>query len=283
MRVTCANSKVGILSWYEGELGWRAGQGGSLPMSEDRGFRERMARARRAARRTLNVLGDRVFWRLSRTEIKRLLERYGDCGAEGIYEIFDRYRGMGWYRRVGASQVRSEFTSLFNEVWVRQPRIVMEIGTARGGSLLAWCRLAETLAISIDLPGGIHGGGYAAPRAKLYEEFAHGRKGVKVALLREDSHQEKTKTLVSSLLQGRRIDFLFIDGDHTYTGVKRDFELWKPLVANQGMVAFHDIVDHPQQPSIDIRRFWKELRASFITREFVQDYASGFGIGVVYL
>lgn len=234
-------------------------------------------------RRMLNNLGDRLFWSVSRREIRGLLKTYGGGSAEGIYEIFERYRGMGWYRFVGATQRRNEFEALIEAVRARRPRIIVEIGTARGGSLLAWCRVAAELVISIDLPGGIHGGGYVTPRAKLYREFTHGRNAVRVALLRENSHRERTRVLVSDLLRGRPIDFLFIDGDHTYQGVKKDFELWSPLVARTGMLAFHDIVNHPDQPTIDVYRFWREMRDSFRTREFVQDYGAGYGIGVVDL
>jgi hypothetical protein len=30
------------------------------------------------------------------------------------------------------------------------------------------------------------------------------------------------------------VDFLFIDGDHTYEGVKKDFEMYSPLVRREG-------------------------------------------------
>jgi hypothetical protein len=36
------------------------------------------------------------------------------------------------------------------------------------------------------------------------------------------------------------IDFLFIDGDHSYEAVKRDWEEWSPHVVPSGHVAFHD-------------------------------------------
>lgn len=36
------------------------------------------------------------------------------------------------------------------------------------------------------------------------------------------------------------IMLLFIDGDHSYAGVKRDIESWMPLLASGGKVAFHD-------------------------------------------
>lgn len=36
------------------------------------------------------------------------------------------------------------------------------------------------------------------------------------------------------------LDFLFIDGDHTYEGVSRDADLWRPLVKPGGLIAYHD-------------------------------------------
>jgi len=39
----------------------------------------------------------------------------------------------------------------------------------------------------------------------------------------------------------RPIRLLFIDGDHSYEGVKMDYDLWSPFVSLHGFVAFHDI------------------------------------------
>jgi len=39
-----------------------------------------------------------------------------------------------------------------------------------------------------------------------------------------------------------KIDFLFIDGDHSYNSVKEDFELWFPKLITGGIIAFHDAV-----------------------------------------
>jgi predicted O-methyltransferase YrrM len=38
----------------------------------------------------------------------------------------------------------------------------------------------------------------------------------------------------------RPIDFLFIDGDHAYDGVKHDFEAFRPWLTDRAVVAFHD-------------------------------------------
>jgi len=37
-----------------------------------------------------------------------------------------------------------------------------------------------------------------------------------------------------------KIDLLFIDGDHSYKGVKSDIKLWLPKVKIGGFVLFHD-------------------------------------------
>jgi predicted O-methyltransferase YrrM len=37
-----------------------------------------------------------------------------------------------------------------------------------------------------------------------------------------------------------KIDFLFIDGDHSESAVQRDWDDWNPFVAPSGVVAFHD-------------------------------------------
>jgi hypothetical protein len=37
-----------------------------------------------------------------------------------------------------------------------------------------------------------------------------------------------------------QFDFIFIDGDHRYESVKKDFFDWYPLLSDQGVVAIHD-------------------------------------------
>lgn len=74
-------------------------------------------------------------------------------------------------------------------------------------------------------------------------------------------------------------DFIFIDADHTYEGVKFDFENYSPLLNDDGVVGFHDI-DCPDWPGIN--KFWNELKKSnkYNMKEFIcRDYALQYGIG----
>ena len=51
------------------------------------------------------------------------------------------------------------------------------------------------------------------------------------------------------------ITFLWIDGDHTYEGVRADFDSWNPFVAQEGIVAFHDSLD----PRFGVHKLIKEI------------------------
>jgi predicted O-methyltransferase YrrM len=189
-------------------------------------------------------------------------------------------------------QERSEIRGLLETVAELQPKAIVEIGTSNGGTLFLFARVAapDAVLVSVDLPHGDFGGGYPPWRGHLYRAFAG--KGQRIELLRADSHRAETVDAVRALLGGRDVDALFIDGDHTYAGVKRDYEMYEGLVRDGGVVAFHDIVpiggDGPRpKGDLDLQGgevpgFWRELSERGDVLEFVEDWESGrFGIGAV--
>jgi len=44
------------------------------------------------------------------------------------------------------------------------------------------------------------------------------------------------------------IDFLFIDGDHSFEGIRGDWETWSPLISKGGVVALHDSRSTSERP-----------------------------------
>jgi predicted O-methyltransferase YrrM len=179
-------------------------------------------------------------------------------------------------------QVRAEIKGLLKVLEERKPEIVIEIGTATGGTLFLFCRTAAANAkiISVDLPGGRFGGGYQSWRIPLYKAFKLPQQ--QLYLLRADSHNEDTLQRVLRILNGGKIDLLFIDGDHSYNGVKMDFEMFSPLVGDNGLIALHDIVAHPAEIGCEVDKLWKELKNKFESDEFVSNWSQrGYGIGIL--
>lgn len=54
-----------------------------------------------------------------------------------------------------------------------------------------------------------------------------------------DVIKEDTADAASQIQNGSLI-FLFIDADHSYEGVKRDFQAWEPKMLPGSLIAFHD-------------------------------------------
>ena len=185
----------------------------------------------------------------------------------------------------GAFQKISELGRLIALLRRRKLRTVVEIGTLRGGTLWLWCQLATENAriVSIDLPAKS-----AAGRRQQGNLKKHAIASQRLDFIRNDSQKEVTRAQLLRLLDGDAIDFLFIDGDHRYEAVRRDFQLYSPLLRPGGIVAFHDILQPPRFPDNQVELFWGELKKDYRTKELVdpadeRGWGQWGGIGVVYI
>ncbi|MFN3863710.1 MAG: class I SAM-dependent methyltransferase [Erythrobacter sp.] len=179
-------------------------------------------------------------------------------------------------------QNRWEIAELMRRVSQWQPKRVLEIGTARGGTLFLFCQNAapDATLVSIDLPHGINGGGYPEWKSSIYQSFA--QPGQTVTLLRGNSHDEAMKQELLQRMGSEPFDLIMIDADHRYEGVKRDFELYAPLVAPDGVIVLHDILPNDFDAEIQVDRFWSEVKAAYDTEEIVENPEQGcMGIGLV--
>lgn len=134
--------------------------------------------------------------------------------------------------------------------------------------------------VANDLPGALWGKHDTEVWLRRVERDLE-RRGYKASRLIGNSQGDATH----SLIVGRGpYDAILIDGDHTYDGVKADWERYRGMAP---MIAFHDIVGSGQREKITNREvevpvLWAEIKAAgYVTREFIAP-GSKMGIGVVW-
>lgn len=114
---------------------------------------------------------------------------------------------------------------------------IVEIGSWKGRStiwLAAGARLAGQRVLAIDP----HAHSNEDPQALTLAEFRANLERAGVA------HVVEPLVMTSSEAAGiltEPVELLFVDGDHSYEGVRRDAALWLPRLIDGGTVMFHDV------------------------------------------
>ena len=183
---------------------------------------------------------------------------------------------------VQPDQMAKEFADLLDIYKAHAPKYVLEIGVREGGTFYQWMKHArpDTTIIGIDFPIGEWGGKPTADFPGFWK-YA-GERSVIINMILGDSHHELTKEGICGTMPS--IDFLFIDGDHSYNGVRDDFEFYSQLVSPGGVIAIHDILPNTKDYKIAVPLYWAELKERYTCQELTSyDDQDGRGIGVVYL
>jgi len=129
----------------------------------------------------------------------------------------------------------------------------------------------------LPVPGGDFGGGSSKLRVPLFRRLR--LPGQTIHLIRGDSHDPATLDLTRRYLDGHDADFLFIDADHTESGVRSDYAMYSPLVRAGGIIAFHAIGIN--RPEYGVKKLWQELSATQPSRSILGQPLT-YGIGLLY-
>ncbi len=108
----------------------------------------------------------------------------------------------------------------------------LEIGSASGGTCLLLSQIVGFANI-FSLDDGMH------PRATEQKENFSTLENFTQFL--GDSHSIQAQQFIAENVKGK-LDVVFIDGDHSYNGVKEDFYLVLPFCRPGALVIFHDTV-----------------------------------------
>lgn len=172
----------------------------------------------------------------------------------------------------GIQQKQPEFMEFLEYLVSKNVKTVLEIGCYSFGSTRGFLEIADKVT-SID---GYQHPNYNIIKAQYPDKFE---------FFNLNSQLDSTKKVMEEKFKDNKVDFLFIDGDHSASGSLRDFELYKDLVKEGGIIAFHDIVDsnhhHSQGCYVDMT--WKEISQKYKSFEIVRIDREWAGIGVIEL
>jgi hypothetical protein len=141
------------------------------------------------------------------------------------------------------------------------------------------CVGTDAIGLAVDFPGGAFGDPNSA-EILLCALKRLRSKGHSVDVIFGPSGAAEVFERVSA---SGPFDAIFIDADHSYSAVERDFRMYSPLAR---MVILHDIAAPPDVKSkdgrpVDVPLLWKQL-ARLYPHEEVVAAGSLMGIGVIY-
>ena len=202
----------------------------------------------------------------------------------------------GWYDRfnrpafkfqgdVDTHQNDWELRALIDIYKDYSPQHVLEVGTLRGGTLYQWLTNATPDAHIINIENFymldyMTNKDFIKDYCDLWQHWCP--PGVRLDTLVMDCHSDEALLEVKRIFHDR-VDFLFIDADHSYEASFSDFNRYGALVAKGGIIALHDIKTMINRPNYRVWQLWSEIQqAGYVTRE-LQVTADGKGIGVIYV
>jgi O-antigen biosynthesis protein len=158
---------------------------------------------------------------------------------------------------------------------IQRPRRFVELGTHNGDSYCAFCQAVKELNLNtscyaIDTWKGDPQAGYYGPEVLQNLRLHHDRLYSNFSSLMQGTFDDAYK-----LFSPGSIDLLHIDGYHVYESVKHDFEMWRPMMSDRGVILMHDIEE--RRGDYGAWRFWEEIRVSYPHFEFLH----GHGLGVL--
>lgn len=194
------------------------------------------------------------------------------------HSVINRFSFLQPLRLDGPLSWAGHVPFVFFLVSVLRPKTIVELGAHYGVSYFALCQIVDHLGLStkcyaIDTwRGDKHAGRYAND---VYVSVQH----------HNEQHYSRFSRLIRSTFdealphfEEASIGLLHIDGLHTYDAVRHDFESWRPKLARDAIVLFHDT--NVRELDFGVHRLWAEVAPHYPSFEFWHSHGLGvLGVG----
>lgn len=196
----------------------------------------------------------------SRDELISIIEGSGS-GSEAFFGYPEKEDGLY------LQQDSEEFAHFihFAATRLEPAKLAVDIGIASGGQtkfLRDYYPVEKTIVVDI----GQH------PDFKHWERIKKSVNSEIVLELIEDSHSSKVRETLQPYFG--QVDFAYVDGDHSYRGLRKDIYLARDLLKTGGIMVLHDTLGVP-----DCRKVYLELLKSRNFR-LLRDLPFRFGISI---
>lgn len=153
---------------------------------------------------------------------------------------------------------RAALTGILSQL---RPRLAIEIGTAEGGSLRCVAQHSEH----------VHSFDLVAPDPEI-------TKLQNVTLHTGDSHALMAELLGKLAAEGRNVDFVLVDGDHTPDGVERDVrDLLASDAISSTVILLHDTLNDDVRAGLTRIDYDAEPKVAHVELDFVGGHLSDGG------
>lgn len=189
--------------------------------------------------------------------------------------------GIATAERPVCLQDRRELDDLIALLQRENVRSYLEIGTRYGGTFeeVMTSLPVGSRGLALDFPGGRFGDSNSiVSLLAVLARLKHIGRDVGCVLGPSSSPE-----ILARVTQLGTYDAIFIDADHAYDAVKRDFEMYSPLGR---IIVLHDIAAPDGYASragelVEVPRFWQEIKQSFRHLEIITP-GSMMGFGIVF-
>jgi len=158
-----------------------------------------------------------------------------------------------------------------------QPKNILEIGAWKGYSAEVWIKaLAPEKFITIELQDRkdlLPLSNFFISDDRILDQGYQYWYGT-------DSHDKDVLRSVELAMPS--VDFLFIDGDHSYYGVEKDFDMYAGLVRKGGIIAFHDALYHADKTE-EVDLYWDYRFRKKYNYVEIKAGKNSTGIGVIWV